>query len=112
MLLPVHGNGSPFLQFMFPMNNGRLPVFGVFCAVDWRNLAKGIPAIVGFHPLDHLYWKGKFRCPWLFRLTIGKIEFGGGRVKDSRLGAKIVPAPMRPCKFSAYHIRGVGNCMI
>jgi hypothetical protein len=27
------------------MKNGRLPVFGAFCAVDWRNLAKGIPSL-------------------------------------------------------------------
>ncbi len=45
MLFPFDGSGLPFLQFMFPMKNGRLPVFGGFCAVDWRNLAKGIPSL-------------------------------------------------------------------
>jgi hypothetical protein len=45
MLFPFDGSGLPFLQFMFPMKNGRLPVFGVFCAVDWRNLAKDIPSL-------------------------------------------------------------------
>jgi hypothetical protein len=45
MLFASDGSGLPFLQFMFPMKNGRLPVSGFFCAVDWRNLAKGIPSL-------------------------------------------------------------------
>lgn len=31
-------SGLPSPQFTFPHKNGRLPVFGAFCAVDRRNL--------------------------------------------------------------------------
>jgi hypothetical protein len=48
LLFPFVGNGWPFLQFLFPMKNGRLPGSGIFCAVDWRNLTQGIPSLEWF----------------------------------------------------------------